>query len=84
MYSIKSRLLCSWIVLFLDTREKNEDFSSSLLLANSPMSPKIVNGSFAAIYDETDIFNECMKNIGKIRLEAHDSPGIRVCFKFYI
>ena len=34
-----------------DTREKNEAFGSSLLLANSPMSPKIVNGSFAAIFD---------------------------------
>lgn len=33
-----------------DTREKNENFGTSLLLANSPMSPKIVNGSFAAIY----------------------------------
>lgn len=37
--------------LRLDTREKNEAFGSSLLLANSPMSPKIVNGSFAAIFD---------------------------------
>lgn len=37
--------------LVADTREKNEAFGSSLLLANSPMSPKIVNGSFAAIFD---------------------------------
>lgn len=37
--------------IFADTREKNEAFGSSLLLANSPMSPKIVNGSFAAIFD---------------------------------
>lgn len=40
---------------FSETREKNEAFGSSLLLANSPMSPKIVNGSFAAIFD-TDEF----------------------------
>lgn len=39
----------------LETREKNEAFGSSLLLANSPMSPKIVNGSFAAIFD-ADVF----------------------------
>lgn len=44
-----------FLLLFLDTREKNEAFGSSLLLANSPMSPKIVNGSFAAIFD-TDEF----------------------------
>lgn len=42
-------------IFISDTREKNEAFGSSLLLANSPMSPKIVNGSFAAIFD-TDEF----------------------------
>ncbi|XP_043584858.1 histidine decarboxylase isoform X3 [Bombus pyrosoma] len=59
-----------------DTREKNENFGSSLLLANSPMSPKIVNGSFAAIYDTVDVFEECTKAFGQLRLEARDSPGI--------
>lgn len=39
------------------------------------MSPKIVNGSFAAIYDTADVFEECMKTFGKIHLEARDSPG---------
>lgn len=58
-----------------DTREKNENFGSSLLLANSPMSPKIVNGSFAAIYDTADVFEECTKAFGQLRLEARDSPG---------
>ena len=48
------------------------------------MSPKIVNGSFAAIYDETSIFNECMKNMQQIRLEARDSSGIEIFFHFKI
>lgn len=57
------------------------------------MSPKIVNGSFAAIYDTADVFEECMKTFGKIHLEARDSPGkyLLVCYvipmfnvKFYI
>ncbi|XP_017794539.1 PREDICTED: histidine decarboxylase [Habropoda laboriosa] len=60
-----------------DTREKNENFGSSLLLANSPMSPKIVNGSFAAIYDTADVFEECTKAFGQLRLEARDSPAMR-------
>ncbi|KZC08499.1 Histidine decarboxylase [Dufourea novaeangliae] len=60
-----------------DTREKNENFGSSLLLANSPMSPKIVNGSFAAIYDTADVFDECTKAFGQLRLEARDSPAMR-------
>lgn len=34
-----------------DTKEKSEAFGSSLLLSNSPLSPKVVNGSFAAIFD---------------------------------
>lgn len=34
-----------------DTKDRNEAFGSSLLLSNSPMSPKVVNGSFAAIFD---------------------------------
>lgn len=37
-----------------ETRGKNEAFGSSLLLANSPMSPTVVNGSFAAICDDSD------------------------------
>lgn len=43
--------------LLLETKEKNENFGTSLLLSNSPMSPKIVNGSFAAIYDSNEIFD---------------------------
>ncbi|XP_031788570.1 histidine decarboxylase isoform X2 [Nasonia vitripennis] len=64
-------------VSLAETREKNENFGSSLLLANSPMSPKIVNGSFAAIYDAADVFNECMKTFGQLRMEARDSPAMR-------
>ncbi|XP_050585389.1 histidine decarboxylase isoform X1 [Bombus affinis] len=60
-----------------ETNEKNENFGSSLLLANSPMSPKIVNGSFAAIYDTADVFEECTKAFGQLRLEARDSPAMR-------
>ncbi|KAK0089061.1 hypothetical protein PV326_004612 [Microctonus aethiopoides] len=64
-------------VSLADTRKKNENFGSSLLLANSPMSPKIVNGSFAAIYDTADLFNDCMKTFGQLRLESNDSPAMR-------
>ncbi|XP_011308065.1 histidine decarboxylase isoform X1 [Fopius arisanus] len=64
-------------VSLAETRQKNENFGSSLLLANSPMSPKIVNGSFAAIYDTADVFNDCMKTFGQLRLEPSDSPAMR-------
>ncbi|CAO1398756.1 unnamed protein product [Diamesa serratosioi] len=57
-----------------ETREKNEAFGSSLLLANSPMSPKIVNGSFAAIFDADEFL---AKAYAGIRIANHDSPAMR-------
>ncbi|XP_019865995.2 histidine decarboxylase isoform X2 [Aethina tumida] len=59
-----------------DTREKNENFGTSLLLSNSPMSPKIVNGSFAAIYDQGDVLADFSRTI-KLRQNAQDSPAMR-------
>lgn len=55
---------------FQDTREKNEAFGSSLLLANSPMSPKVVNGSFAAIIDADEFL-------------AKAYAGIRIAVSFF-
>lgn len=55
---------------FQDTREKNEAFGSSLLLANSPMSPKVVNGSFAAIVDVDEFL-------------AKAYAGIRIAVSFF-
>lgn len=65
-------------VLFLDIRARNENFGSSLLLANSPMSPKVVNGSFAAIYDHEDIVEEMGQIFRKCLSSSviQDSPGM--------
>lgn len=46
----------------IETR-KNEAFGSSLLLANSPMSPKVVNGSFAAIIDADEFLAKAYAGI---------------------
>lgn len=54
----------------VDTKEKNEAFGSSLLLANSPMSPKIVNGSFAGIFDADEFLSKSY-------------AGIRIAVRFY-
>ncbi|KAH0813648.1 hypothetical protein GEV33_009144 [Tenebrio molitor] len=59
-----------------DTKNRNENFGTSLLLSNSPMSPKIVNGSFAAIYDQSDVIEQFCKTI-KLRLNAQNSPAMR-------
>nr|NP_001191536.1 histidine decarboxylase-like [Aplysia californica]AAP34326.1 histidine decarboxylase [Aplysia californica] len=34
---------------------RRKEFGISLLLSNVPMSPKVVNGSFAALYDDNDV-----------------------------
>ncbi|ERL92483.1 histidine decarboxylase [Dendroctonus ponderosae] len=59
-----------------ETRDRNENFGSSLLLSNVPMSPKIVNASFAAIYDQSDVLEQFTKTI-KLRKDAQDSPAMR-------
>ncbi|XP_017783100.1 PREDICTED: histidine decarboxylase [Nicrophorus vespilloides] len=60
-----------------ETKVKNENFGTSLLLANSPMSPKIVNGSFAGIYDQGEVLAEYSKSFGQFRLAAPSSPYMR-------
>lgn len=61
------------IIFVLETKEKNEAFGSSLLLANCPMSPKIINGSFAAIFD-TDEFLAKATALG---FYGQNSPAMR-------
>lgn len=56
------------IYLFTETRNWNNNFGASLLLANSPMSPKVVNGSFAALFDNGDDWSQKL-----LRIEMKDS-----------
>lgn len=48
---VYKKLIINFLTHLPDTKEKSEAFGSSLLLSNSPLSPKVVNGSFAAIFD---------------------------------
>ena len=60
--------------LIAETR-KNKGFGTSLLLANRPMSPKIINGSFAAIFDNNDVLFEFAKKLSQFRYGENDCPG---------
>lgn len=42
---------------------KRKDYGISLLLSNVPMSPKLINGSFAALFDNNDVIVEFAKQI---------------------
>ncbi|KAH8400754.1 hypothetical protein KR009_000784, partial [Drosophila setifemur] len=61
-------------VYLKDTKEKSEAFGSSLLLSNSPMSPKVVNGSFAAIFDADEFL---AKTYAGVRIAHQESPSMR-------
>lgn len=39
------------------------------------MSPKIVNGSFAAIFDNSEVLHEFAKKLQLFKLDVKDSPG---------
>ena len=60
--------------IIAETR-KNKSFGTSLLLANRPMSPKIINGSFAAIFDNNDVLFEFAKKLSQFRYGENDCPG---------
>ncbi|XP_069364000.1 aromatic-L-amino-acid decarboxylase isoform X2 [Maniola hyperantus] len=71
-----------------ETRELNATFGTSLLLANSPMSPKIVNGTHVAICDYEQVLSSCAQTFAQLKMEPKDSPemrrrirGIRTCGK---
>ncbi|KAL7636320.1 UNVERIFIED_CONTAM: hypothetical protein RMT77_013079 [Armadillidium vulgare] len=63
--------------VFLKDTRKNPNFGTSLLLANSPMSPKIVNGSFAAIFDNSDVLHEFAKRLHQLRLDVQDHSAMK-------
>ncbi|XP_063631443.1 histidine decarboxylase-like isoform X2 [Cydia splendana] len=60
-----------------ETRELNATFGTSLLLANSPMSPKIVNGTHAAICDYEQVLTSCAQTFAQLKMEPKDSPEMR-------
>jgi hypothetical protein len=75
-------LLKYCLIFSAEIKEKNESFGTSLLLANigpnSPMSPKIVDGSFAALFDNNEV-HFCSTVEGEIELKLND----KVVFGFW-
>lgn len=58
--------------------KRTPDFGTSLLLSNSPMTPKIMNGSFVAIFDNPEVAQDFVKHFGNsLRLVAKGSPALR-------
>ena len=60
-----------------EIKRKAPDFGTSLLLSHSPMTPKVINGSFVAIFDQTDMIQDFVRSTPNIRLVSKDSPALR-------
>lgn len=75
-----------WVFLhrflsFPETRARGHGtFGTSLLLANSPMSPKVVNGSFAAVYVDQKADSMLSDYLSRLRIAPSDSPGNQIIF----
>jgi histidine decarboxylase len=55
---------------------KKKDFGMSLVLSNVPMSPKFINGSFVALFDDNndDIFVDYAKHLGSKSFDFNGQP----------
>lgn len=51
------------IKIYRNPSLKRKEYGMSLLLSNVPMSPKLINGSFAALFDNNDVIVEYAKQI---------------------
>ncbi|CAG2105576.1 unnamed protein product [Medioppia subpectinata] len=61
-----------------EIKKRTPGFGTSLLLSNSPMTPKIINASFVAIFDQQDLAHEFVRHFGKhMDLSANNSPQLR-------
>lgn len=50
------------------------EFGLSLLLSNVPMSPKFINGSFAALFDNVELLAEYARHISRSEADLNGSP----------
>ncbi|XP_054162404.1 histidine decarboxylase-like [Oppia nitens] len=62
-----------------EIKKRKPGFGTSLLLSNSPMTPKIINASFVAIFDQQELAQEFVRHFGKHMdlSENCNSPQLR-------
>ncbi|KAK2156591.1 hypothetical protein LSH36_209g03023 [Paralvinella palmiformis] len=51
-----------------------KEFGISLILSNVPMSPKFINGSFAALFETNDVIVEFARNLGRNSIDLNGRP----------
>ena len=60
-----------------EIRRRNPSFGTSLLLSHSPMTPKVMNGSYVAIFEPGDGLQEFLDRNGILRIACKDSPVLQ-------
>ena len=77
--------IMNMLTLIAEIKEKNASFGTSLLLANiggnSPISPKIVDGSFAALFETDDVVVDFSKKLKNMQKDIHSNCKFPACTK---
>ena len=53
---------------------RRKEFGMSLILSNVPRSPKIINGSFAALFETNDILTDYAKQLNRNSIDLNEQP----------
>lgn len=65
-----------------EIKKKSPAFGTSLLLSNSSMTPKIINGSFMAIFDNQEFAKECVEYFENVENSNNkQNPALRRMIK---
>ncbi|XP_077563056.1 histidine decarboxylase [Haemaphysalis longicornis] len=65
-------------ITLADLKKQDPEFGSSLLLSNSPMTPKVVNGSYVALFEGDDVLRQLVSRYSsRFSLSAKESPELR-------
>ena len=54
--------------------KRKREFGLSLILSNVPMSPKFINGSFAALFDTHDVITEYARHLNRRSTDLNGQP----------
>ncbi|CAN8002592.1 unnamed protein product, partial [Ixodes hexagonus] len=65
-------------ITLAEVKRQEPEFGTSLLLSNSPLTPKVVNGSFVAFFEDSNVWRDLVSRYSDhFTLGSRDSPALR-------
>lgn len=65
-------------ITLAEVKRQEPEFGTSLLLSNSPLTPKVMNGSYVAFFDGTNVWKDLVSRYSDhFTLGSTDSPALR-------